>query len=275
MLKRRLLLITILLVMAAAAAFVTAQTLPNPTPQTSVVIRPDIFVRGGPGESYLPVGQLVAGDSVRPVSRSIDGTWVLIVYRRSFGWIRRDLAQWVEDIDTLPVILEPDLTPTSLLNRETATPFFPTNTPTGSYVRVNALSAFIRGGPGRTYLRLGQLLPGDPVHPVGRSANTAWVMIRFDDGFGWIASNLVNWTDDLNSLPILTEDNLTPTLTWTPSSTPTDTPTPTLTPTATETSTPTATSTETTTPTLTPTATDTLTPTQTLTATETDRKSVV
>src|SRR5262249_10371745 len=137
-------------------------------------------------------------------------------YRRFFGWIRRDLAIWKEDIDHLPVLDVPDLTPTFPPGKETATPFFPTSTPPANYVRVFANSAYVRAGPGRTYLRLSQLYAGENVEPVARNADGSWIMIRVDGGFGWIERDLVVWAVDLDGLPVVSEDNLTPSLTFTP-----------------------------------------------------------
>lgn len=276
---------------ALSAAFVAAQTTPTPTPtptftatpSASYVIELDIYVRGGPGEFFAPVGELKQGALVRPVSRNAKGDWVLILYRRGFGWIRRDLAVWLEKIDDLPVIDPANLTPSPIPGKQTATPFFPTETPTGNYVRVTVNSAYIRAGPSVNYPRLTQLLPGDAVDPVGRNVDTSWILIRLGDGFGWIAENLVNWTANLDVLPVLSEGNLTPTATFTatdtPTSTftpthtltPTDTPTDTATPTATATFTPSPSDTPTATPTrtFTPTATNTATPTLTATNTAT------
>lgn len=267
-----------------------ADILPTPTPFVSSILAQDVFVRGGPGEDYVPVGSLIEGDVLSPVSINADATWVMIHYRRGFGWVRRDLAFWAENIDGLPVVLETDLTPTVIPGSESATPFFPTSTPSLNYIRLNgAESAFVRAGPGRGYLRLGDLFSGDLVEPVGRTEDSLWIMIRFESelilnddadvvgdgelgaGFGWIARNLAVWQTDLQVLPVVSLDNLTPTATFTPSNTPTNTATPTDTPTATSTftSTPTPTVTPSNTATATPTLTDTPSATNTATSTHT------
>lgn len=266
----------------ASLMLLTAQeeTPPSPTPTftpaRNTLLVEDAFVRGAPGESSVPVGQVTAGYPLVPVNISEDGGWVLIRYNRGFGWLRRDLAFWATSIDALPV-LAANLTPTPAIL--TNTPFFPTGTPDANYIAVNAVSAYVRAGPGRTYLRLGQLYPGDTLEAFGRNEDTTWIMIRFgeDDGFAWIRRDLGVWFEDLEALPILDENRLTPTLTFTPSRTPTasitpsDTPTPTNTATATDTpsNTPTATDEPTSTNTSTPEPTATSTPTDEPTATET------
>lgn len=291
--QRRLYLffgLPVLFLFVFASSMVLAQTAPGDatvTPGGSYVLGADVFVRGGPGELYLPVGALSAGDRIRAVSRNEAATWVMIAYSRGFGWVRRDLAVWAENIDALPVISEDNLTPTPIPGRETATAFFPTPTPSGNYVWVAAASAIVRSGPGRTYLPLGVLFPGEIVEPVGRNGSITWVLIRFEretsEGervlFGWLRRDLVSWVDDLTLLPVLSGTNLTPTPTFTATNTPSHTPTPTVTPSPTDTLTPTSTVTvtpsATATPTATPTATATLTetPSATLTATATQTPS--
>jgi hypothetical protein len=281
-LKRRLIAVigAALFAMLGMLPLVGAQTAPEitPMPTRSVLLVADAFVRSGPDESFIAVGQLLPGAPLIPLNISEDGDWVLIRYNRGFGWIRRDLALWSVNIDELPP-LAANLTPTFIPGPPTATPFFPTNTPSGDFVQVNATSAYLRGGPAVTYLRLGQLFPGATLEPVGRNEDTTWILIRYNEGFAWLRADLGFWVSDLEELPVLRENRLTPSATFTASNTPTRTPTPTDTPTstntpsatATHTDTPTSTSTDTATPTLLPTNTETpsATPTDTATATET------
>jgi uncharacterized protein YgiM (DUF1202 family) len=268
--------------------FTLQTTAQEATPATSlnVVVPVSIFVRSGPGIEYISVGALYAGDLVTPVNISADQQWVLVSYRRGFGWIQRYLVLWEEpaSLDLLPV-LEANSTPTPRFPA-TTTPFVPSVTPEGNYVQITgAQTAYVRGGPGRTYLRLGQLFPGNLVEPVGRTADSSWIMIRFDDsqgfkGFGWIDRALVQWQDasSLGNLPVLSERDLTPTLTFTPTYTPTATSTASHTPTATQTFTPSPTATSTSTVTVsathTPTVTASSTHTPTVTASTTHTPTV-
>ncbi len=285
--KYRLTVVAIVIgVLGLVSAFAYAQGTPVPTetPATSSVIQQDIFVRGGPGRDYLPVGKLLVGDHVRPLSRNVQGDWVLIVYGKGYGWIRRDLAFWVENIDALSIIDVVNLTPSLVIpTTPSATPvLLPSFTPVGNWVQLgnDAQSGFVRAGPGRTYLRLGQLFTGDAVEPVSQNADGLWIMIRFGDGFGWVARNLVLWVDNIDSLPIVSVDNLTPSATFTATNTSTatatatstliSTNTPTVTPTFTASFTVTATSSATLTETPVPTLTATLTPTNTATVIPTE-----
>ena len=272
------LLILVLCIGLTGAAFARAQAQepsPSPTasatPAGSYVIPADIYVRGGPGEQYVPVGGLRAGAVVFPVNRNDAGTWVMILYNRGFGWIRRDLVRWTVDVDDLPVISTLDLTPTRRPGTNTPTPFVPTPTPEGDWIDAGGRGAFVRSGPGLNFAVIAQRRSGDTVEAVGRVEDLSWILIRVDDGFGWIARPIVRWTIDLDALPVLELDALTPSPTFTPSNTPTPTNTPTGTLTATYTPSPTSTPTDT--PTPTPTPTDTPSPTATYTPTATDTPS--
>lgn len=273
---------------AAQQPLVTSTATPTRLPTYSVVLASDIYVRGGPGLAYMPVGRLGSGDILEPLSRSADNEWVLIAYNRGFGWIRRDLAYWSINVDALPQFDETDLTPTPVPGTLEPTAFVPTDTPEGNWVRAGERGAYLRAGPGIQYPILDSLRGGEIVVPVGRDAATGWILIqREDDSFAWISRPLVFWTDDLASLPVLVDDALTPsatlthtatftrtlrpTRTFTPTRTATSTNTATVTDTATNTFTPSFTPTNTRTHTFTPSATNTLTitPSATFTATET------
>jgi uncharacterized protein YgiM (DUF1202 family) len=240
--------------------------------QSNNVVQPtSVYVRSGPGENFVAIGAVFAGDTVQPLNRNEDGLWILIPYGRLTGWLPRDSVVWADDITVLPV-LAPNVTPTA--NAPTTTQRMTPTSPalTGLVLLNNAEVAFVRSGPGRGYARLGQLSPGMLVEPVSRNVDNTWVMIRFTDvttlfdGFGWVARNLVQWQDNalVDALPVVEESNLTPTLTLAPSNTPegfvaaTQLPSPTTIPTLTFTP-------EAPTPTPSPTLTFTLSPTLTFT----------
>lgn len=256
---------------------ITAQEEATPTPNYSYINVEAARVRAAPSETSLSIGTLLRNARVIPYNRDESGNWVLVDYANSFGWIRRDLALWIEDIDSLPILAD-NLTPTPAPRTPSATPRLVTLTPVGSYV-IARVNVYVRTGPGLSFTPLGILRPGDVVEPVNIDETGTWVLIRFSfnqrnteddtaptqviDGFGWVARNVVLWTVDVFELPILFDDALTPTLTFTPSYTPSATPSATTTETATVT--PTSTATNTSAPTITPslTATNTDIPTET------------
>lgn len=253
------------------------QETPNPTvtPRGSYVVRDNIYVRGGPAESYQAVGMLRNGDPLIPLSRNQSGTWILISYYRGFGWVRYDLGHWATNLETLPIVDETNLTPTPIPGVVNNAMFIPpTETPIGNWLNVGDLGAYIRTGPGLNFPIYSELADGITVEPVGRSEDGQWILLRLDDGFAWIYHSLVSWADDTDELNILELGALTPSATFTNTQTPTRTATSTasFTPTVTHTPTLTYTPTQTPTSTATFTATNTLTlaPTETSTATLTN-----
>jgi uncharacterized protein YgiM (DUF1202 family) len=195
---RTLLTIAIFAIFAVLVAAQDDDNIDVPA-EGNVVVVDGAFVRSGPSNDYIAVGALFEGDEVFPVNISSDGLWILIPYSRGSGWVQRNLVRWEDEaeLELLPV-LEANITPTPRI-AITNTPFIPTASPEGNYVNVaGASSAYVRAGPGRGYLRLGQLLPGEAVAALARNEETTWVMVRFSqepltDGFGWVAVDLVYW----------------------------------------------------------------------------------
>ena len=261
-----------------------AQGEPTATPNINWVQAANgVNVRGGPGLSYSPIGALAVGTWVQPLARSVDGEWIMITYLTTQGWVQRDGVSWRLNTDALPVIDDTDPTP---IPRPLYynTPGGPTYTPNANWVSVGADGAFVRSGPGQGYMPIGLLFTGDVVDPVAHDTAEDWMMIRFEDGFGWIRYDLVVWVSDVQALPVIDFPDLTPSFTPIPTRAPnTRTPTPTRTPSRTPTLRPsdtpspsptltpsnTATPTDTPSPSLTPTATSTASPSPTATATST------
>jgi len=247
----------------------------------NIVIPVSVYVRSGPAIEFEPIGEVTRGRFLQPLNISEDGQWIFIQFNELYGWVNRDLVRWSDNIDSLTVRSQFEPLPTVDPAVLSATPFIPTATRMFSFVVVDVDGAFVRSGPGRTYDIIDVIPPDYRIeNPVGRDEETNWILFQYtaddtgDKKFGWISVLLAEWLVDLEALPVLSEDDLTPTATFTPSNTPTitSTPTSTFTPTATETLTFTPTSTET--ETLTSTATNTDTPTSTNTATVTNTATI-
>ncbi|NJR12602.1 hypothetical protein HC776_01575 [bacterium] len=189
--------------------------------QTGNIVEPNnVFVRSGPSETYIAIGALFPGETVTPVNRSADNTWILVCMGVTTGWIERTDVTWQTDLSTLPV-LAPDITPTARATQPLRL-LSPTPSTAQGFVLVNDGSqALVRSGPLRGFPLLGRLAAGSLVDPVSRSAEGDWIMIRYRDdasnfdGFGWIARDLVQWRDEslIEALPIIDANNLTPTST--------------------------------------------------------------
>ncbi|HRF95283.1 MAG TPA: hypothetical protein PLZ51_08810, partial [Aggregatilineales bacterium] len=180
---------------------------PSPTPAFSFINVEAARVRSAPNETAMSIGTLLRNARPIPYNRDETGTWVLVGYAGGFGWIRRDLAVWVENIDTLPILTADNLTPTPAPITPSPTPRLVTLTPEGSYVNAR-VNVYVRTGPGLSFVPLGILTPGSMVEPLNIDETNTWVLIRFSysqeedgatatqviDGFGWVTRNVVLWT---------------------------------------------------------------------------------
>jgi len=95
----------------------------------------------------------------------------------------------------------PTLTPTAAAT--------PTPTPRGSYILAADIN--VRGGPSESYPSVGRLVAGNVVRPLNRSEDGRWVLIAYNRGFGWVRRDLAFWAVNIDDLPVLDIDNLTPT----------------------------------------------------------------
>lgn len=75
---------------------------------------------------------------------------------------------------------------------------------------VQPASIYVRSGPSESAIAIGALFQGEEVTPVNRSADSAWALILYGRGTGWIKRDEVTWQTDLASLPVLPPD-VTPT----------------------------------------------------------------
>jgi hypothetical protein len=243
----------------------------------NIVIPVSVSVRRAASTESDVVGELRRGQFIQALNINSTQQWVFIERTGLIGWVKRDLVRWHDDIDSLPV--RPSFAPLPTIAPEvlSATPFVPTATQSVSFVRLEyQTSAIIRSGPSRTYPIVDIFPPNYSIeYPIGRDENTNWVLLQYTDEttdekkFGWISVILVEWLIDLDALPILSDDNLTPTITVTPSKTHTITPIPSHTNTSTPSQTPshTPSPTNTSTPSHTPSPTNSSTPSQTPTHT--------
>jgi uncharacterized protein YraI len=101
------------------------------------------------------------------------------------------------------------------------------NQESGNFVQVEPYiraeeAVRVRSGPGTEYERVGQLWPGETAPVVGQNADGSWWQIKFpgtDDGLAWVIAEFVTLVGDPDSVPIVGEEPLTPTLTLSPTAT--------------------------------------------------------
>jgi hypothetical protein len=130
----------------------------------------------------------------------VDGQWLVIEWQGGNGWVFGGYIQLDSRLTVLrlPVVDTPS-TPT-------ATPppssLFPPPSGTG---RVLARVLVVRQGPGMEWPSVGGLDYGATVYPIGRSADSAWVVIDWQGQDGWVTASYVMWDPALSisDLPMI------------------------------------------------------------------------
>jgi uncharacterized protein YgiM (DUF1202 family) len=257
------------------------------------------FVRAGPGQGFLPVGELFTGDVVDPVAHDPAVDWILIRYGTGYGWIRADLVAWTRPVEQLPVFDSSDLTPhfTAVPVKPTATrtptpTITPSATPTDTPTPTATVTSTTTDTPTATPTATASDTPSPSPSPTPTATPTATASLTPTPSPTATPTDTPTWTPlppptgtaqpalSRESSPTIAPSD-TATATWTftpfptvtPSSTvspvPSNTPAPTTTPTATETLTPVPSATVTVSPVPSDTPSATVTPTNTPTATAT------
>lgn len=207
------------------------------------------FVRSGPGQGYSVIGTVFTGDVVDPVAHDADEDWVLSRFGDGYGWIRYDLVAWVTAVESLPVVDEPQLTPSftpvPVVPTATRTPrptitLTPTVTPSLTATMTASATFTLSATPTQTAVPTATITFTATPSPTDTPPPTA--------------------TPSLTATPTDVPSD-TPAPTATPSDTPSDTPS--ATPSATGTASPTLAPTDTPAPTLTASFTATVPPTET------------
>lgn len=194
-------------------------------------------LRSGPGIEFDQVGKIMAGASYEILGRSEYVPWLLIIYpsgESSTGWVYQDLVTTTAAIADIPIVSEDALLPsvpsaqlspsptttmvetTSSLSTPIATP---SPLPAAVYLETDA-EVNIRFGPGIDYPRIGQIVPNQQYAVLSRHALYPWVLIELpgtSQGSGWVYTDVVTITGNLNSIPVITAEQIGwPTLTPTP-----------------------------------------------------------
>ncbi len=110
--------------------------------------------------------------------------------------------QSVQNIGFLPVVTSPPLTDDTI-DRPTL--------PSGPYAIITAGNLNVRQGPGIGFPRVAAVSFQETVQLIGRAQNGPWVVIRTNSGAeGWVNSFYMQFTYDLNALPVLATGTITP-----------------------------------------------------------------
>ena len=183
------------------------------------------------------VGEISSGTLYPVIGRSELFPWLLLgdpVTQQPLGWVYADLVSVQGNLNTVPYTTEtissatltpvPTAQPQATATQELVGVFIPqtptqTVTPDFSNVVSGTLSGEvnIRFGPGIEYPRLGIGEAGQTFEITAWHTQLPWLQVRYansPNGLGWIASDLLQVTGDVFSLPSISQTSLNlPTLT--------------------------------------------------------------
>lgn len=216
----------VLLASPTAATTLTETPLPSATvfslPTSIPMIEPlpgvvsaNANVRGVPAKSKAhDLGGLLFGNPVQVIGRSVDATWLYILYADSptgTGWVTARAITMEAEMGILPILIYPngeEAQPIMLppyIYKVTGTPQAPAPPP-ADWSKYGTLTqpAFVRIGPSVGFLSMGVLEPGVKVTFRGRIDGNTWVQIDYPSGpdeKGWILSQLAQANDGYGRLP--------------------------------------------------------------------------
>jgi uncharacterized protein YgiM (DUF1202 family) len=180
-----------------------AGQVPGPFPPTGVTVlvnRDDVNVRLYPAIGAQLIGFVDAGYTVEAEARSGDNEWVRVQFAPGQeGWLGLAvLTVLAGDVNTLPVA-DPRSIPYGGFEAPRAG-ITQANGPVSGRLEQSGLR--VRSGPSRNYVVLANA-PRYTVFPLlGRTVDNRWVQVNFEGTLGWVATEFVQITGDLNSLPI-------------------------------------------------------------------------
>jgi len=176
-----------------------------------------VNVRSGPGLDFDLLGRLEEGASAVVVGRNDLGDWWQIEFEageNGLAWVADAVVDFTSDPQSVPFA------------GDTGEVTEPTATATLEAVIVGRVKAIdpvnLRAEPSADSERVGGLYLGDEANVLAVSEDGAWWQIEFTDapaGFAWVSDEFVEFTGDINTVPIFGKGTPTPT----PG--PTDTPT--------------------------------------------------
>jgi uncharacterized protein YraI len=142
-------------------------------------------IRSGPGAQYTSVIALPGGTELSVLGRAPDGVWYLVQGPFGQGWLNIDFVLFRGDGSRLPTIrnaVGEVATPKATVNRPTAT---------------------LYAAPNLTLGVVGTLTQDTVVDVVARTADSLWIQVDTDLGFGWIQADFITLSGDTGMIPVV------------------------------------------------------------------------
>ncbi len=176
---------------ATTAGVVTGPSSTTPAMSAStprvVVNTAYLNIRSGPGAQYTIVATVSGGTQLPVLGMAKDRVWYLVQGSFGTGWLNNEFAIFRGVIDNVPII-----NPDALQAGELAQPVAVVSAPVALYA-----------APGTNFGVLGTVNSPAELQIVARTADTTWVQVNTQIGFGWILASQVTLRGDLSRAPIV------------------------------------------------------------------------
>ena len=151
-----------------------------------------VNVRSGPGIAYDIVAQLDVDDQATALARSSrENDWLLVHFGDTEGWVAYFTVNVQGDARTLPVLV-PDSSGESLI-------------PPSRLLR-SRFNVRLHAAPSLSSAVVAIVPFDSEVTPLGRSADSQWLLVGFKDQTGWSVTQLLDVTnEEVQALPITTQ----------------------------------------------------------------------
>lgn len=177
-----------LLILAILGLIIT--NTPSTYAQDSAITGKSIFkvnIRAIPGTAGGVLAVLAEGEEVTAIGRTDGNNWIQIEDGATTGWVAAWLLVFSADTSSLPVTT--DIQP-------------PSANEGGPFALISPYNVNIRSAP-TVDAEVIKLLPfSTEAEATGRTQNSSWVRVRYQEAEGWAAAWLVILNGDINALPV-------------------------------------------------------------------------
>lgn len=143
-------------------------------------------VRSGPGAQYIPVATVPGGTELAVLGIASDRVWFLVEGTFGRGWVNQDFTIFRGVINNVPVI------ELSAVTGIVATP---------QAVISGSVTLYV--APGTNFSAVGTVTGPIEVPAVARTADSNWIQINTNLGFGWVLASQVVLRGDISLIPVV------------------------------------------------------------------------
>lgn len=164
-----------------------------------------VNVRSGPGISYPVIGQLTVDTVVEVTGRSdSESNWLRINFNGREGWVAYFTVNLEGNLSRLPIVAPATIAPSFPVLTATPTALVTTGDLPPMVQLIRRVN--VRSGPGTDFERVGLLYPGDTAPIIGRTDDSQWLQIEFENASGWVSVFVVGVSGGLDAVPVVDND---------------------------------------------------------------------